>query len=66
MERQKIRFGNTTIIVTFNARIAWWVRPYLKTVWLIAQITQLEPDMKRVTRRVMRGVRAKTVERPSH
>ncbi|GMG89651.1 hypothetical protein Cmtc_08710 [Cupriavidus sp. TKC] len=64
--RQELKFGERRFLITINARIAWWVRPYLKVVRLIALATGVNPDMDKVTRRVMRGIRTRTVSRPSH
>ncbi|WP_431068187.1 hypothetical protein [Ralstonia holmesii] len=55
-------YGNYRLI-TFNTRVAWWVAPYLKAVVLIARATGVHPDIRKVTRRVMRGIRTTTVTR---
>lgn len=54
--RREIKYGHTTIIITFRAKIAWWVNPFLRAVYLWALITQTEPDMKRITRIVRHGI----------
>lgn len=61
--RQEIQYDGRTFVVTFRGRIAWWVRPYLKLVHAIAIVTQVEPDMDKLTRRVQRGIRPQLVKR---
>jgi hypothetical protein len=57
-----IHFGNVTIVCTFKVRIAWWVQPYLSSVWLFSQITGMEPDMSKVAKTVGRGLNTSVVE----
>jgi hypothetical protein len=44
--------------LTLTVRVSWWVRPYLQCVALFAYITGMTPDMDKVTRTAMRGVKA--------
>jgi hypothetical protein len=39
--------------------IAWWVRPYLQLVALYVFLTGRAPDLERVQRIVLRGVRTR-------
>lgn len=55
-------YGNYRII-TFHTRVAWWVTPYLKAVAWIARATGVHPDIRKVTRTVMRGIHTTTVTR---
>lgn len=43
--------------LTIRAHVAWWVRWYLSGVAIVAHLTCMEPDMEKVRRTVMRGVR---------
>ena len=62
--RTEIKLWGNYRIITINGRAAWWVAPYLKAVALIAHITGMEPDIRKVTRRVMRGIHTRTVVQP--
>ncbi|MGN8062786.1 hypothetical protein ACTJK4_14100 [Ralstonia sp. 22111] len=66
--RQEIHIWGTYRLFFFHdIRISWWVAPYLKAVRFVALVTAMDPDIRKVTRRVMRGVRAKTINRrPNH
>ena len=43
--------------ITINISLAWWVRPYLYGVALFAFLTFMDPDIDKVTKVVLRGVR---------
>ena len=43
------------LVVTI--RIAWWVRWFISSVALFAMLTGLEPDMEKITAKVMKGVK---------
>ena len=43
--------------MTIKVRIAWWVRWYISGVALRAFITGAQPDMEKITAKVMKGVR---------
>ena len=43
--------------INVTIRIAWWVRWYISGVALFAMLTGLEPDMEKITAKVMKGVR---------
>ncbi|MFP3275837.1 MAG: hypothetical protein RXR52_33685 [Paraburkholderia sp.] len=60
--RNELHIWGNYRLITFNTRVAWWVAPYLKAVALIARATGVNPDIRKVTRRVMRGIRAETWE----
>lgn len=42
--------------VTVKVRIAWWVKPYLRTVLFLCLVFNAEPDMERVRYWVQKGV----------
>lgn len=42
--------------ITITVKVAWWVRPYISSLALIARVTGLRPDPDRVQRVLMRGV----------
>ena len=44
--------------LTITVKVAWWVRPYIQCVALFAKATGMEPDVDKVTRTVMRGIKA--------
>ena len=43
------------LVVTI--RIAWWVRWYISVVALCAFLSGFQPDMEKITAKVMKGVR---------
>ena len=43
--------------ITIKVRVAWWVRWYISGVALFAFITGAQPDMEKITAKVMKGVR---------
>lgn len=44
-------------VLHIRARVAWWVKPYIRSVALFACTFGLQPDTDKVLRTVMRGVR---------
>ena len=43
--------------INVTIRVAWWVRWYISGVALCAFITGAQPDMEKITAKVMKGVR---------
>lgn len=43
--------------ITITVKVAWWVRPYIQSVALFAAMTGLQPDLEKVTRTAMLGIR---------
>jgi len=37
--------------------VSWWVRPYLKEIGLFIAITGQQPDIDKINKTVLRGVR---------
>lgn len=64
MKRNVLPLWGNYRLITFNTRVAWWVAPYLKAVALIARVTGVHPDIRKVTRTVMRGIHPTTVAQP--
>ena len=58
--RNEITIWGNYRLITFHTRVAWWVAPYLKAVCFVALATGVNPDVRKVTRRVMRGIRDET------
>jgi hypothetical protein len=48
-------------VISINIRVAvaWWVVPYIRTVALFAALFGMTPDVDKITRTVMRGVRVR-------
>lgn len=46
-----------TITITIRVRVAWWVRPYLWVMARLPLITRRQPDMQKVQRRILSGIR---------
>lgn len=44
---------------TIELRVAWWVRPYLWSMARLPLLTRRLPDIDRVQRTVMRGLKVK-------
>lgn len=42
-----------------KVRVAWWVKPYLKLVGMLAWISGRQPDTDKVAASVMKGVSVK-------
>lgn len=55
----KIKIGPMTITLTFAVSVAWWVTPYLQSVWVFSQITGLVYDSEKVMRTAMKGIKVK-------
>lgn len=42
--------------ITVKVRIAWWVKPYLRTVLFLCWVFNAEPDMEKVGYWVKKGL----------
>lgn len=62
--RNELTIWGNYRLITFHTRVAWWVAPYLKGVAWVARTTGVNPDIRKVTRTVMRGIQPVTVARP--
>lgn len=49
--------SQTTIRI--KVKLAWWVRPYLKTLSFLCELHDCEPDMEKVMKTITRGLRVK-------
>ncbi|AMM14227.1 hypothetical protein AX768_09105 [Burkholderia sp. PAMC 28687] len=55
----KIEIGPMTIVLTYAESVAWWVTPYLQSVWYFSQITGFDYDSKKVMRMASKGIKVK-------
>lgn len=42
--------------LALSVHVAWWVRPYIRSLALVCWLTGMEPDMSRVERVLSRGI----------
>jgi hypothetical protein len=43
--------------LTLRIHVAWWVRPYLRSIAFFAVLFGMEPDCEKVARTVLKGIR---------
>lgn len=43
--------------LTLTVKVAWWVRPYVRCVAVFASLFGMQPDVDKVLRTCMRGIR---------
>lgn len=55
--KEKARMAKATL--ELKVRVAWWVKPYLKLVGMLAWISGRQPDTDKVAASVMKGVSVK-------
>lgn len=48
--------------LTIRVSMRWWLRPYLMSVALVSQLTGLEPEPRKLERRIQRGLVARVCE----
>ncbi|WP_166882219.1 hypothetical protein [Massilia mucilaginosa] len=48
-----------TVICTLTVHRAWWLAPYLNTLAFVCALTGLEPDLRKASRMIERGVTLK-------
>ena len=51
--------------ITFEVRLAWWVRPYLYALVLFALIHGVQVDEQKASRVIMRGLKLKVAQKRS-
>lgn len=43
--------------IELAVKVSWWVLPYIHSVALFARMTGLQPDLDKVVRTALRGIR---------
>lgn len=43
--------------IRLEVRLAWWLRPYLARVLMVAWLMRCEPDWEKVRLKIERGIR---------
>ena len=52
-----------TATITFTVSLAWWVMPYVRTVALLCQMLDVEPNIDRVGYWLGQGIKVKLTGR---
>lgn len=50
-----------TTQITLHVRFAWWLKPYMCGVIVLAFLTRRPPDMERVVQRISRALKIEAV-----